>query len=153
MGQRVEKASIFLHLGGEKDLNCYENHWVCAPKIMASIDTILILWWCPKLKWRCLWVLAKNPKMTKNQNMSNFAQNWWAWPSRVFSNMMWSRGQNLEPWGVFPQFLCQSLPFNLLEFFLSSLQLPSGKLIEIFTMPGHPSLKVQVPICLLQFLL
>ena len=94
----------------------------------------------------------KPKKWQKNQNLSNFAQIWRAWPSRVFRNMLWSWGKNLELWGVFLQFWCQAPPLCFLEFFLYGLQFPPGKLIELLIMPAYPPLKVQISICILQLL-
>ena len=97
---------------------CSENRWGCAHEIMASNDTILLLWRIFKMKWRIYEFLTKNSKMPKKQKLSKCAQNWWVWPSRVLSNMFWSRSQNMKSWCVFSHFPCQALPFSLLELFL-----------------------------------
>ena len=65
---RVWKKWVFSTILGEKIIfNWSDNCWVDAPEIMESNDTIFILWGCPKQKWQCPWVLAKNPKMKKTK--------------------------------------------------------------------------------------
>ena len=152
-GRVLKKWLFFATLGDQIIFNWSEIRWVYAPEIMGSNDTIFILWGCFKKKWQCPLFLAKSPKMSKNQNLSNFAQFWRAWPSWVFRSMLRSGCQNLKPWYAFLHFLCRAPLSGLLDFFLCSLQLPSGELIKLLIVPSHFSLKVQISIGLSQLLL
>lgn len=114
----LKKRVFFAILGKQMIFKCFEDRWVCAPEIMVSNDTILILWRSPKLKWQSPWVLAKNPKMSKNKIVSKFTQFWWASPSRLFRNMSRSSGQNSKPRGVFLLFSHPAPSLSSFESFL-----------------------------------
>ena len=64
-GKMFKKWVFFAILGKKIILKWYKNDWVYAYDIMASNDTIFILWWCPKQKWWCPWVLPKTQKWQK----------------------------------------------------------------------------------------
>ena len=74
-------------------------------------------------------------KMSKNKNMSKFAQFWWESNSWLHRNMSRSFGQNCEPRGVFLLFSHRTPSLSNFEFFLCILQIPSGKLIWFFVVP------------------